>query len=206
MLPNHANKKGTRYRYYVSSKDKQRLELPVVRVPAGELESLVAHQLRRHADTGWDTLSPPRVLVREHIRRVTVHSDKIEVDLARSEETLVIEASLIRGSGETRIATPAADWPKVRRDPSLIKLVVRAHQARRALESAEGPSIEAAAESLRLSRQYYCTLLRLAYLAPDIILAILDGKQPTHLDRQFLARVNNLPMDWEEQRKMLGFA
>jgi hypothetical protein len=36
--------------------------------------------------------------------------------------------------------------------------------------------------------------------------AILDGRQPAHLDRMFLARVNNLPLDWEGQRRMLGFA
>lgn len=36
----------------------------------------------------------------------------------------------------------------------------------------------------------------LSHLAPDIAAAILDGRQPTHLNRQFLARIDNLPIDW----------
>ena len=36
--------------------------------------------------------------------------------------------------------------------------------------------------------------------------AILDGRQPAHVSRQFLARINNLPVDWAGQREMLGFA
>ena len=41
MSPNHANKNGARYRYHVSRKDKERLALPVHRVPAGDIENLV---------------------------------------------------------------------------------------------------------------------------------------------------------------------
>lgn len=59
---------------------------------------------------------------------------------------------------------------------------------------------------MKLSGQYFCSLLRLSYLAPDITAAILDGRQPAHLNRQYLARVNNLPIDWASQREILGFA
>ena len=48
-------------------------------------------------------------------------------------------------------------------------------------------------------------LLRIAYLAPDIVAAILDGRQPVQLNRQRLARATNLPLDWHGQRQMLGF-
>lgn len=59
---------------------------------------------------------------------------------------------------------------------------------------------------MAVSTPYFCSLLRLAYLAPDITTAILDGRQPAILDRQFLARINHLPIDWQGQRDMLGFA
>jgi len=49
-------------------------------------------------------------------------------------------------------------------------------------------------------------LLRIAYLAPDIVAAILDGRQVVQLNRQRLARATNLPVDWQTQRAMLGFA
>ena len=75
---------------------------------------------------------------------------------------------------------------------------------RKAVIKNGGP--EAAATSMAVSTPYFCSLLRLAHLAPDITTAILDGRQPAHLNRQFLARTNNLPIDWQGQREMLGFA
>ena len=59
---------------------------------------------------------------------------------------------------------------------------------------------------MNLSTDYFCSLLRFAHLAPDITGSILMGRQPAHLNRQFLARINNLPIDWPGQREMLGFA
>ena len=205
MSPNHANKNGARYRYYISCKDKERLSLPVHRVPAGDIENLVIHQLHRHTDAEWDTPSPAREVILQYIEQIKVHPDRIAIRFAGNDEPVAVDASLVRCSGETRIATASDDWPTARRDPSLIKLIVRAHQARKALGDPENRSLEAAASSMGLSSQYYCSLLRLSYLAPDITAAILDGRQPAHLNRQFLARVNNLPIDWASQREMLGF-
>ncbi|TXG82667.1 MAG: recombinase family protein [Sphingomonadales bacterium] len=205
MSPNHANKKGARYRYYISCKDKERLSLPVHRVPAGDLENLVIHQLRQHTDAKWETPNPNRELIIQYVKQITVHSDRIVIRFTGIEDPLTVNASLVRCSGETRIATSLDNWPNARRDPSLIKLIVRAHQARRAITDPDNGSIEAAASSMKLSSQYFCSLLRLSYLAPDITAAILDGRQPAHVNRQFLARVNNLPVDWPGQREMLGF-
>ena len=47
-------------------------------------------------------------------------------------------------------------------------------------------------------------LLRLNYLAPDIVAAILDGEQPSSLTRKMLL-YGELPLDWALQRRMLGF-
>ena len=46
---------------------------------------------------------------------------------------------------------------------------------------------------------------RLAYLAPDIIRSIMDGRQPRHLTARYLVRCPDLPLGWAEQRRMLGF-
>jgi site-specific DNA recombinase len=43
-------------------------------------------------------------------------------------------------------------------------------------------------------------------LAPDIVTAIHDGRQPATLNRQRLARTTNLPIEWSAQRMALGFA
>ena len=144
-------------------------------------------------------------MILQYIGQITVHPDCIVIRFFGIEEPVTVTASLIRCSGETRIAAASGDWPNARRDPSLIKLLVRAHQARKALADPDNRSLEAAASSMSLSSQYFCSLLRLSYLAPDITAAILDGRQPAHVNRQFLARINSLPIDWAGQREMLGF-
>jgi len=135
-----------------------------------------------------------------------VHPDRIVIRFTGVEEHVTVNASLVRCSGETRFATALDNWPHPKRDPSLIKLIVRAHHARKAITDPANGSLEAAASSMKLSGQYFGSLLRLSYLAPDITAAILDGRQPAHINRQFLARINNLPIDWAAQREMLGFA
>jgi DNA invertase Pin-like site-specific DNA recombinase len=205
MSPSHANKNGARYRYYLSRKDKERLSLPVHRVPAGEVEKLVIDQVRKHSDASWDTPIPSREMILRYVDKVTVHSDSIEIGIAGFDQPVTVAASVIRCSGETRIAAASDTWSHVRRDVPLIKLIVRSHQARKALEDPGNRSLEDAASSLGLSTQYFCRLLRLSYLAPDITAAILDGRQPAHLNRQFLARLDNLPVDWPGQCAMLGF-
>lgn len=51
---------------------------------------------------------------------------------------------------------------------------------------------------------YFSRLIRLNYLAPDIIAAISDGTQPPGLDRKTLASAH-IPLDWAVQRRMFGF-
>src|SRR6476660_51896 len=46
--------------------------------------------------------------------------------------------------------------------------------------------------------------LPLAFLAPDIIEAILGGRQPIELTARQLLRIRNLPSSWEDQRRRLG--
>jgi site-specific DNA recombinase len=49
-------------------------------------------------------------------------------------------------------------------------------------------------------------LLRLSTLAPDIITAIVNGKNPPQLTAKKLMRLTpQIPVDWAEQRKLLGF-
>nr|WP_047169421.1 DUF2924 domain-containing protein [Sphingomonas sp. Y57] len=46
----------------------------------------------------------------------------------------------------------------------------------------------------------------LQFLAPDIVTAILEGRQPIELNTRTLLRTSELPIEWKEQRKVLGFA
>ena len=57
-----------------------------------------------------------------------------------------------------------------------------------------------------MSRTHVTTLVRLTYLAPDIVRAIVDGGQPSELSMtRLMAATQDLPHDWSEQRRHLGF-
>ena len=64
-------------------------------------------------------------------------------------------------------------------------------------------SIQEIANKEQLDRSYVLRRLRLAYLAPDIILSIFDGAIPPDLTMNKLRK--GFPLDWEQQRKHLGF-
>ena len=54
---------------------------------------------------------------------------------------------------------------------------------------------------------WVCEVLRMTRLAPDIIRAILDGRQPRHLNLQAMrGRQGEVPLNWEEQRELFGLA
>jgi hypothetical protein len=98
----------------------------------------------------------------------------------------------------------AMPTPKPRPDETLIKALVRAHWWRRRIESGGAKSITDLAEQEGVTDAYVCRLLPLTCLAPDIVEAILDGRQPKGLR---LAEVlGNGPLGWEEQRGAWGFS
>lgn len=53
--------------------------------------------------------------------------------------------------------------------------------------------------------QHIHRLARLGYLAPDIVTAIVEGRQPALLSGRRLLRCASLPIDWDGQRRVLGF-
>jgi hypothetical protein len=116
-------------------------------------------------------------------------------------DTLTIPIRLQRRGGRKLIMMPegvAAPARKPRRDDTLIKALVRAHRWRRKIESGQAKSITDLAEQQGVTDAYVCRLLPLTCLAPDIVEAILDGRQPKGLR---LAEVlGNGPLSWEEQR------
>jgi hypothetical protein len=121
--------------------------------------------------------------------------------------TIRIPIRLRRRGGRKLIMTPegaAMPAPKPRRDDTLIKALVRAHRWRRKIESGQARSVTDLAEQEGVTDAYVCRLLPLTCLAPDIVEAVLDGRQPKGLR---LADVlgNGLPA-WEEQRRAWGFA
>jgi len=87
-------------------------------------------------------------------------------------------------------------------EPIVIALA-RAHRWQRMLDAGEVTSIAELAERLDVDSSYVGRILRLTLLAPDIIEAILAGREPSGLSLAKLTRT--LPLLWHEQRELLGF-
>jgi hypothetical protein len=68
-----------------------------------------------------------------------------------------------------------------------------------------GASLRAVAREAGVTPSYFTRLLRLAYLAPDITRAIVQGTQPPTLSARTLLNASRLPLDWDAQRRLLGF-
>ncbi|MFL5216251.1 MAG: hypothetical protein ACJ8DH_20560, partial [Microvirga sp.] len=70
----------------------------------------------------------------------------------------------------------------------------------------ENLTVEEVAREEDLVPSYVTRLLRLTFLAPDIIATIVAGRQPPELTARKLMADTRMPLDWREQRIQLGFA
>ncbi len=92
--------------------------------------------------------------------------------------------------------------PKV--DLVLLKAVARARRWFEDLAAGRAASIAALAAQQGKSVRYVGRLIRLAFLAPAIVEAIVAGRQPAELSVELLSRRTHLQNDWHEQQRMLG--
>ena len=121
--------------------------------------------------------------------------DEAVVDRAGNRITVLLPVTLPRRGGR-RLVLPAQER-QAQPDPVLIAALRKAHAM---LARERGmPVIEAAPVS-----PYDRMVLRLAFLAPDIQRAIIEGRQPQHLNLEYFKSVD-LPLAWSKQRERLGF-
>src|SRR5712671_2261065 len=118
---------------------------------------------------------------------------------------LMIDARVKRCGGEVRLLVPtdSARESPARPVSSLIKAVARAHRWPEQIIQGELKGRHSIARRTGLDERYVGRVLQCALLAPDIVVAILDGRQPADLGIQKLLK--DLPLDWAGQRRVLGF-
>jgi hypothetical protein len=119
--------------------------------------------------------------------------------------TVRIPMTFVRRGGRKAIVAPDGGdaWAPSRPHPdeAMIRAVVRAHRWKRLLEHKKYRSVSELAEAEGLTRSFVNRLLRLTLLAPDILEAILDGRQPKEMQLGDLTRM--LPSAWGEQRRLV---
>ncbi len=74
------------------------------------------------------------------------------------------------------------------------------------IRGGEVQSVRDLAERHGVNQGDVSRILPLGLLAPDIVEAILDGRQPIELTAKRLKRIRDLPVSWAEQRRVLDFA
>ena len=247
MSPSHANKKGRRYRYYVSQALNQQRKNEagsVTRIPAHDIEALVMEQLGqairgddslKELSVAWSNLEVGKQGELTRLVTKTVSVGKSEVRIAFSktlieviadqrlwdsedcielgdedaeqEEIIEIAVPVVikKNGSEKVILLPGSETTDDEPSPhaSMMTAIVKAHDWFAKLQSQEVTSVHDLSQRLNMNRRYISRLLRLAFLAPDIVESILEGTQPKSLSLYDL--IKPIPVDWDAQRKALGF-
>lgn len=162
-------------------------------------------------------------LVPQLVNRITIDKMRIRLTLIRAElvELLLgrrppncsspfdnlpleieITSHLLRCGKQMRLVIDETeDQPEP--NPRLIGEILRARRWFEALSFGKVPTIAALAKAEGVSASYVSLKISLTFLAPDIVEAIIDGRQPVSLTPERLKKACPLPAVWEEQRALL---
>jgi site-specific DNA recombinase len=133
-----------------------------------------------------------------------IQGDRPEQD-ASDILTLNVTARLQRVGCELKMLVEHSD-NETKADPGLLRIIARAHDLEERVIQNNDLTLHAIASQEHVTPGYISRLLRLPSLAPDIITAIVNGKNPPQLTAKRLMRLAlELPVDWREQRKLLRF-
>jgi len=231
MTPTHASTGSKRFRYYVTRFEPGDDKNQVWRLPSGEIERLVTDILARAiADTapasGEANVIKDQIAVNleiaSRLQNAAIHEkrqillDHAVVVQIREKQVIIgfksqremeqsevrVDAKLAKQGSELKFTIPPTNVNiKPAPNATLKKLVAQAFAAQELLLNGKpSPALS------DYSHRYLGQLVRISWLAPDIIGAIMDGTQPVNLTGRKLTRANAIPLDWPSQRKMFGFA
>ncbi len=115
--------------------------------------------------------------------------------------TLHVPFRIVKRGGRKEMLLPQdASTQRPRMDSALVKALARAFRWQRMLESGDFATIGELAVSENIAKSYVYRVLRLTLLAPDLVAAILDGRQPQ--DVTLPALMKPFPVAWIEQREV----
>jgi hypothetical protein len=130
------------------------------------------------------------------MKRATVSADGESI-------TVHIPMMFRKRGGRKLVVTPdGAEWaPRPRVDNAMVKALARAFRWRKMLDEGGCGTLDDLARAKGVHATYVSRVLRLTLLAPEIVEAILDGRQPVELQLDDL--VEGFPLEWEGQRRAL---
>ena len=145
-----------------------------------------------------------RTLLLKHEAKLSIGGDQLVMTFTAhcvATEIRTIATIARKGAELKLVVGQSSDDTHRQPDPVLLKLITIAHTAQRAkLAGTEDTLVS------RYSKAHLQQLLRISWLAPDIVTAIAGGRQPATLTGRRLLRATNIPLSWEAQRTLFGFA
>jgi hypothetical protein len=231
MTPTYTVRRRNRYPYYVSRgsvQDRTGGKGALPRVGADDVERLIVQALARalsRDDLATDAASgiwspETRTVLRESVERVVVSYEEIQLVLKRKvgDAGTATVGKSDRDAPTTilKVLLPGAR-PRARKeililgnggsvprhiDQALMLALARARSWIRALRQGEYADTAEIGRRFGFSNAHVRRLLRFAYLAPDILEAIVDGRQPRSLTVRVLLR--SIPLAWSGQRTVFG--
>ena len=162
-------------------------------------------------------------LVRELVEKVIVDEKMLTIKLRRgrflgvavpssaSEDDgdnaveLTAAVAFKRRGAETKLVLPglAQQNHSSRCDPALIKAIARGRAWFEEIATGRARSLQELAKRDGITRRYIRRLIGLAFLSPQLVEAILQGRQPVELTVTRLIELD-LPLDWTEQHRVLA--
>ena len=218
MTPSHVRKGGLKYRYYLSSALLQGAAEragSVPRVPAAEVEALVVRSVREHLRL----LQPfdDRSLADTHIKRVEVRSERLVIQLARASDggsqqagdgaVLQVPWQKTTSTRRREVLLPEGTTPQQVRPirsetrATLVASIVRGRRWLDELIADATLTTETIAKRDSCSVRKVNMTISLAFLAPDLVKAAIDGRLPHGMG---VVRLTDLAAEWSRQHEMLG--
>lgn len=131
----------------------------------------------------------------------------LESDMENKAMVLTLPATRVRHGHQLRLIIPSQKpitIAQATRDAKLVALIAEAQEARKLVLAEPGKSIASIAAANGRCRTRLGKLVGLSCMAPDIVTAIVEGRQPATLTARALQDID-LPLAWVEQRVLLGF-
>ncbi len=171
----------------------------------------------------WDGQPPPDQIetLKRLISKIVIGRQKLEITFSRSglattllpsrrdplpgSHIITVPVQLKRCGFETRLVVPNGETPDLSQASAeaIQKALAKGLAWNQLRVTGSGPSMARIARENGVTQRYIAQLVKLAFLSPDIISAMIRGEIPAELSLSHLKK--GFPLDWEQQRKTLGF-
>jgi site-specific DNA recombinase len=233
MVPTHATKQRVRYRYYVSRPYRRGLVKPpneaIIRVPAPELEAAVTKALNEYPERDklgvLQTAATDQDSCLAHVERIEVRTQQLAIWVKQQAIAAVDEAAVLSVSPTHQptilfpwtkppskrfkeillpagIERPRVRPMKVERRATLLKSVARGRAWLGEIVSGTA-SVQEIATRQRCSVRHVNITISLAFIAPALVKAAIEGRLPRGIG---VAALRDAPAEWSLQFERLGLA